>query len=108
MEEFGVDSRARDGAVIVTVAGAIDLSTAGLVEHRVCEALAAGCRSLVLDLSGVSFIDSSGLRAVLVADQSCRAADAELALVRGPATVQRVFQITGTERHLRFLDAGVS
>jgi anti-anti-sigma regulatory factor len=49
-------------------------------------------------------MDSSGLRLVVVADQRARAADRRFAVIRGPETVHRVFEITRVAERLEFID----
>jgi anti-anti-sigma factor len=53
-----------DGAPVVEVTGEVDLSTAGQVEQAITQAAAGGAR-VVVDLSGVAFLDSSGVTALL-------------------------------------------
>jgi anti-anti-sigma factor len=48
----------------------------------------------LLDLRGLSFMDSTGLRFVVTADQRARQAGRRLAVVQGPGAIQRVFEIT--------------
>jgi anti-anti-sigma factor len=67
------------------------------------EVLGRGFERVVLDLREVSFIDSTGLRAVLEIDSAGRAAGVEFAMVPGPAGVQRIFDLTGTDAALRFI-----
>jgi anti-anti-sigma factor len=57
---------------------------------------------IVLDLSDLSFIDSSGLRVLLLADGRARESGRELVLTRSTDAVQRVFEMTGTRDLLRF------
>ncbi len=91
---------AHDGDVVrITLAGELDLSTAPEVEP----VLRAGVRQRVLDLSRVTFMDSSGLRLILAAHVAARRDGAVLEIVPGPPSVQRVFQICGVEDELRFV-----
>lgn len=60
--------------------------------------------TFVLDLRDLTFIDSSGLRAVVMADQRVRADGGRFIVVRGPARVNEVFEVTGVARHLEFAD----
>src|SRR5512142_1697344 len=55
----------------------------------------AQCRAIVLDLSGVSFLDSSGLNFVLQEHRRCECDGLDFRLVPGPEPVQRVFEMTG-------------
>jgi anti-anti-sigma factor len=54
----------RDGEPVVEVAGEVDLSTAGQVEQAIAAVAARGVR-VVVDLSAVAFLDSSGVTALL-------------------------------------------
>ena len=66
---------------------------------------AGGSRRLILDLSGLEFMDSSGLRCILDHDAELRQKGVKLVLVPGPPAVQRVFEITHTKAHLSFADS---
>lgn len=65
----------------------------------------AGTKLVVLDLSALTFIDSTGLRLIVGADQRARQSDRRLAVVRGPDTVHRVFMITKLDERLEMLDS---
>lgn len=84
--------------------GELDLATAATLEAELQRVEAAEVRTIVLDLSGLTFMDSTGLRAILLADRRLREAGRRLCLVRGPRAVDRVFTLTGADRHLQFLD----
>jgi anti-sigma B factor antagonist len=83
--------------------GEIDMATVDLVRDAVTAELRAG-DSLVIDLRGVGFLDTSGLRYVLELNEGAGAGDYELRLVRGPVAVQRVFEVSGLEGRLPFVD----
>jgi anti-anti-sigma factor len=57
---------------------------------------------VVVDLAGLEFIDSTGLRVLLLADARARERGYELVLRAGGPTVQRVFEMTGALDVLRF------
>jgi anti-anti-sigma factor len=61
-------------------------------------------RIVVIDLSNLTFIDSSGLHALLRAHQDCRARGHELRVIPGPEKVHRLFEITGMNEALPFTD----
>jgi len=61
-------------------------------------------RRIVLDLSNLDFIDSSGIRLILAADARSRMDGDRLRLVRGRQSVHRVFELTGVAERLRFVD----
>ena len=96
----------RNGTVAVIVAtGELDLSGAAVLEaelERVAEDPELG--AIVLDLSELEFMDSSGLRLIVLADMRSREAGRRFSLIRGPETVHRVFEITRMSERLDFVD----
>ena len=97
----------RNGSVaIVAPTGELDLSGATVLESEL-DRLAADPElgRIVLDLRGLEFLDSSGLRLVVLADMRAREAGRRFALVRGPETVHRVFEITRMSDRLDFVDS---
>ena len=95
----------RNGTVAVIVAtGELDLSGAAVLEAEI-ERLAAepDLGTVVLDMRGLEFMDSSGLRLVVLADMRAREAGRRFALVRGTETVHRVFEITRMSERLDFV-----
>jgi anti-sigma B factor antagonist len=58
----------------------------------------------VLDLRPLTFMDSSGLRALLAADTRAREAGGRLVLIRGDERVQRVLRITRLDERLEIVD----
>jgi anti-sigma B factor antagonist len=95
----------RDGTVaVVAPTGELDLSGATILEaelDRLAEDPELG--SVVLDLRGLEFMDSSGLRLVVMADMRAREAGRRFALIRGGETVHRVFEITRMSDRLEFV-----
>jgi anti-sigma B factor antagonist len=89
---------------VVALTGELDVAGAELLENEL-ERLAADHdpSAIVLDLSALKFMDSTGLRTVVLADARTRAAGRRFALVRGPEDVHRVFEITKMESRLHFL-----
>lgn len=104
-EPFRLEVEPHRSTIALTAHGELDIATAETLRAKLHEVIEAGFRRIVLDLRAVSFIDSSGLRAILAARTSSSDAGVEFALIPGPEPVQRLFEITGTERMLRFLDA---
>ena len=95
----------RNGTVaVVSPKGELDLSGAAVLEAEL-ERLAEDpeLATVVLDMRGLEFMDSSGLRLVVVADMQAREAGRRFALVRGDETVHRVFEITRMSDRLDFV-----
>ena len=86
----------------LALAGELDMSGAKRLQDAVTRACDDGAEGLTVDLSRLAFVDSSGLAAIVYASWLCERAGCELALVPGPASVQRVFDVTGLAEHLPF------
>ena len=85
---------AREGDVhTIALTGEMDLSNAGEVERELLHAESTDARSIVLDLSGLRFMDSTGIRLLIAADARSRADSCRLTLTRPPAAVARVLCI---------------
>lgn len=100
---FDVATGRRDSALVVAPRGEIDLATVGLVREAVEREHQAG-EDLLLDLRGVGFMDTSGLRYVLELVEHGARDGFSVQLVRGPRAVQRVFEVSGLEPRLPFVD----
>jgi len=92
-----------DGVARVVAEGDLDLSTAPELERSIVGIQGDG-RAVLLDLRGVSFMDSSGLRVILAADARARSNGTRLMLVPGPPGVQRAELLTLLDRRLEFVD----
>ena len=57
----------------------------------------------MLDLRGLEFIDSTGLRAILLQDKRSTERGQAFALVRGPEQVQRLMNMTHVDEHLKIV-----
>jgi anti-anti-sigma factor len=97
---FRVDVRPEHERVVVSPAGDVDLATVGTVGSRMDDLAAAGFAVLVLDLRGVTFLDSMGLSLIV---RQCRRTDVHVCLVDGVEPVSRLFDLTGLREDLRFL-----
>lgn len=93
-----------DGLMHVVLAGELDLSTVEKVEHELLRIEEQRPTTVVLDLSRVTFLDSSGLRLIVGADQRAQREKRRFAVVRGPETVQRVFAITHLDEKIQIVD----
>ena len=105
MDRFGYFEvrSARDGdAHVIAPIGELDIATAPVVQQELERVEATGARSIVLDLSGLTFISTIGIRLVLEAEARSRANGNRLTLLRGPAAVHRAFEISGLLDRLPF------
>jgi anti-sigma B factor antagonist len=104
IEPFRCEVEPRRATVHVRPVGELDLATVPAVETQLVELRAAGFTSLVLDLRGVRFLDSTGLHLILDWHTSAEADGISFGLLAGPPAVQRLFELSGLTERLRFLD----
>jgi anti-sigma B factor antagonist len=90
-------------AVRVRPIGSLDIATAPVLEQQLEELRQAGFRQLIVDLGGLSFMDSTGLRIALRWHAAAQRDGFEVGFVPGPLAVQRVFELTGTSEHVPFI-----
>jgi len=86
----------------VELSGELDLDGATAVEAAFLRAEESDATSVVIDLSRLEFIDSTGIRLVVMASKRCD--DGRLTIVRGTKQVHRVFEITDLAGRLPFTD----
>ena len=104
MEILDVSSEDRNGLVHVALAGELDLSTVAKVQEELRRVEANAPATVVVDLSKLTFLDSTGLRCIVTADERARAEGRRIVIVRGPDAVQRVFTITRLDDRLEMVD----
>jgi stage II sporulation protein AA (anti-sigma F factor antagonist) len=85
-----------DNTLLVSVAGELDLETAPRLRVLVDSELAqSGARNLLLDLAGVSFLDSSGLGAILGRYRTVAAAGGRMGIAGARTGIKRVLRLSG-------------
>ena len=100
MARFSLHTSLAGRKAVVSLAGELDLAGAATLEREL-----AGLQdsTVVVDLRGLGFIDSSGLRALAVAAMRAQSAGRRFALVPGAARVMRVFDVTRMRERLEFV-----
>ena len=83
-------------AVAVIPAGELDMDSSEFLERKIAELRAVGTPRLILNLRGLEFMDSSGLRSLIALRNDCMQTGQELELIPGRPAVQRLFTLTGT------------
>jgi anti-anti-sigma factor len=88
------------GDTVFTLSGELDPHTAPALRTEIDRTLASGRTRLVLDLAGLTFIDSSGLRVIISAHKDAAERGGRL-LLRSPSpTTRRLLDITGLLDHI--------
>jgi anti-sigma B factor antagonist len=90
---------------VITVSGEVDLATSPDLDAAIIAGLDSGAGSLVVDLTDVSFMDSSGLGVIVRGLKRCREADKDLDLVITNERVLKVFGITGLDQVIPIHDS---
>ena len=103
MAHLSLETAVRDGAAVIALTGELDLAGAVTLEQELERLEPDLSGAIVLDLRGVEFMDSSGLRAIAVAMQRTQDRGRRFALVPGAAQVMRVFEVTRMVERLEFV-----
>ena len=92
---FDVVESDHNGIPVLTVRGEVDVSTAPELRERLMLLAERGCTTAVVDLSDVSFVDSTALGVLVSGVKRLRSAGGELNLVITQPHITKVFDITG-------------
>jgi anti-sigma B factor antagonist len=98
--EFSTERR-DDGSAVVSGTGRLDMVAAPQLRSLVTETVAAGSTRVVVDLGGTSFIDSSGLGALIAGLKTARQAGGDLRIARAGEQVRMVLELTQMHTVLR-------
>ena len=92
-----------DGGVVLALEGELDLSSAPELRRQLREIEAAHPDWILIDLSRLTFMDSSGLTVVIQANQSAELNGHRLSFRSASPQVRRLFELTGFLEHLTFV-----
>jgi anti-sigma B factor antagonist len=87
---------------VLVLSGELDMASSPALEEAVRRICTDSAEALTVDLSGLTFMDSTGLRGVLLAKELCERHGCELLVIPGPAQIQRLFEVTGILARLPF------
>ena len=99
-ETLSIVSELREDAHYVAPSGELDIATVELLERALLEVERADSARIVLDLSGLSFIDSTGLRLLLDVNERCGGAADRLRVIAGSPAIERLLDIVGLRERL--------
>ncbi len=92
--------RPGDGGTIVAISGEVDLCTESPLQQALLRIIRERSARLMLDVSGVSFIDRAGLRALLATRRRAELRGGFLRLTAASAAVRRIIELTGAQQAL--------
>jgi anti-sigma B factor antagonist len=104
-QEFRIEERVDQGWPVITVVGEIDVATAPQLRESLHRLIAQGQATVVLDLLGVTFLDSTALGVLVGALKRCRESGGELHVVVTDARIRKIFEITGLHKVFPIVDA---
>jgi anti-sigma B factor antagonist len=96
--ELEVSSRLEKDACVVLVTGEVDVYTSPSLKSALMAAAEEDCPTVIADMSGVDFIDSSGLGVLVGALRRAREAGGDLRVVCDKENIVKIFRITGLDR----------
>jgi anti-sigma B factor antagonist len=97
-----------DGAVKIAIEGELDFSSALTLDDELRRAEAAPVAILILDLSQLRFMDSTGLAIIASAYRRMRRGGRRLVVTSPTVAVRRIFQLTGMLERLEVVDGAFS
>jgi anti-sigma B factor antagonist len=92
--------RAGDGGAIVAISGEVDVCSEDPLQLSLLQVIRGCGARLTLDVSGVSFMDCAGLRALLVTRRRAEMRGGFLRLTAASAAVRRIIELTGVQEAL--------
>jgi len=95
--QLTICSERRDCTHVVAVVGELDVATAQRLEDALRTIEATDVEQVIVDLAGLTFVDSSGVHLITRAEERCRTTAKRLGLRPGPAQIQRVFALAGAD-----------
>ena len=104
-DEFSIAESDRDGRAHLSLRGELDLATAPELEQLVNERLDEG-QEVVVDLRGLDFMDSSGIRVLVAAHARAARNDTRFFVVRPAAAsaVAKIVEVSGLDGELNIVD----
>ena len=103
--DLGLDVKERNGWAVLSVQGEVDVYTAPQFREQLIELVDQGQRSILVDLEGVEFLDSTGLGVLVGGLKRLRSHDGDLLLVCTQSRILKVFEITGLTKVFSIFDS---
>ena len=101
---LAIRSERTDGLAMVAVSGDLSIANADALDQELQREHEAGASEIMLDLSNLDFIDTTGVRMLYVAYTRARESGDRFRMIRGPAPVQRVLDSHGLGNLFPFID----
>jgi len=99
-----IDRRPDPEGVVLALTGELDLASSPVLDRQLRELEGTNPGRLVIDLSRLDFMDSTGLAVMIRAQRAAQANGHRLSLRHGPTHILRLFELTGLLDHFTFED----
>jgi anti-sigma B factor antagonist len=104
--DINITTRTDDeGKAVVFISGEVDVSTTPKMKAALAELIEGGYGRIIIDMSGVQFLDSTGLGALVGAYKKLRERNGEVELAALPPHIKRLFEITRLDSVFRIHDS---
>ncbi len=99
--EFNVSVTSNSGTHEVALSGELDIATADQLTEQLAGLKPVSGERVVIDLSAVSFMDSTGLRILIAANRDAAVGAYSLVIVTGDSPAKRVLELTRMDEHMQ-------
>src|SRR6266536_3611486 len=96
--DFEVETAERQGASVLSLRGEIDVYTAPQLRQRIVDLVDGGATNIVVDMTNVEFLDSTGLGVLVEGLKRVKSNDGTLAIVATQDKILKIFDITGLNK----------
>ena len=103
--ELSLNHRSEAGHTILDVAGEVDVYTAPKLREKLVELVGDGHHHLIVDMTKVEFLDSTGLGVLVGGLKRVRSHEGSLALVCDQERILKIFRITGLTKVFPIYDS---
>jgi anti-sigma B factor antagonist len=98
-----MNHEAGQGGHVLSLSGELDLASAGALDTAIAELCTDGAERITLEMGALAFMDSTGLRSVLVSQELCEVNGCELLIGGLSRQVRRLFEVSGVGEKLVFV-----
>jgi anti-sigma B factor antagonist len=96
--ELDIRTEHQESQCEITLRGEVDVYTAPKLKEKLVAVIGDGCANVIVNLEGVSFIDSSGLGVLVSALRRARERDGAVRIVCTRENILKIFRITGLDK----------
>jgi anti-sigma B factor antagonist len=103
--DLGLSTRVAGDNLVIAVSGELDVFTAPTLDDLLAESIEAGSTNLIVDLTEVTFLDSTGLGSMVKGLKRARERGGSLRVVASSDRIVKVFKITGLDQAMALTES---